>query len=49
MFDTSITPDDSAFENVTCYLCGKDKATHLIDAWEDLTGKPGVFNFVTCF
>lgn len=48
MFDTRITPDDSAFENVSCYLCGGEKASPLTDASEDLTGKPGVFKFVTC-
>lgn len=36
------------FEHVSCYLCGEDDHEHFIKAQEDLTGKPGWFNFVKC-
>lgn len=36
------------FEDIQCYLCGADDATPFIRAQEDLTGKPGWFNFSTC-
>lgn len=38
----------SAFESVPCYLCGSTSATPFIEAEDDLTGKPGRFQFVTC-
>jgi 2-polyprenyl-3-methyl-5-hydroxy-6-metoxy-1,4-benzoquinol methylase len=35
-------------EEVTCYACGAAGGRRLIDAQDDLTGKPGRFRFVTC-
>lgn len=41
-------PPASAFEDVACYQCGS-LATHpLVVGEDDLTGKPGRFQFVTC-
>lgn len=36
------------FESVDCYYCHGNETTHLVNANEDLTGKPGTFTFVTC-
>ena len=36
------------FEDVACYLCGASASSPLVDAEDDLTGKPGRFRFVTC-
>ena len=41
-------PDPSQFEQVSCYYCGSSRATPLVTAQDDLTGKPGDFTFVTC-
>jgi 2-polyprenyl-3-methyl-5-hydroxy-6-metoxy-1,4-benzoquinol methylase len=35
-------------EPVSCYLCGADDCEAFIEAQDDLTGKSGVFSFVTC-
>jgi SAM-dependent methyltransferase len=35
-------------EPVVCYACGSARATHFMDAQDDLTGKPGRFRFVRC-
>ena len=40
------TPDQ--FEQVPCPLCGERSHTPLVDAEDDLTGKPGRFHFVCC-
>ena len=36
------------FESVPCYACGATEARALVTAEDDLTGKPGRFEFVTC-
>ncbi len=41
-------PPPSMFEHVRCYLCGSERCDPLLDAEDDLTGKPGTFHFVTC-
>jgi SAM-dependent methyltransferase len=41
-------PRPDMFEPVACYLCGSAEATALVTAEDDLTGKPGRFDFVTC-
>ena len=38
----------AATEPVVCYACGSQRATHFMDAQDDLTGKPGRFRFVRC-
>jgi len=43
-----VAPHPDEFENVACYLCGEEASAPLIDAEDDLTGKPGRFRFVTC-
>jgi SAM-dependent methyltransferase len=43
-----VAPHPDEFETVACYLCGGDATTPLVDAEDDLTGKPGRFRFVTC-
>jgi 2-polyprenyl-3-methyl-5-hydroxy-6-metoxy-1,4-benzoquinol methylase len=35
-------------EDVHCYGCGSPGGVHLVDAEDDLTGKPGRFTFVRC-
>jgi SAM-dependent methyltransferase len=35
-------------ESVRCYLCGASNSRFLVSAEDDLTGKPGRFQFVTC-
>lgn len=45
------TPMDlsaGCLEEIPCYLCGSSESTHFTYAWDDLTGKPGRFRFVTC-
>lgn len=44
------TPAASRYnlENVPCYLCGSEKYENFIQAQDDLSGKPGTFNFVRC-
>lgn len=39
-------PED--FETVACYQCGGSRRRNLVTAEDDLTGKPGRFQFVTC-
>jgi SAM-dependent methyltransferase len=42
-------PEGSPFlEPVACYLCGSTRHDPLVQAQDDLTGKPGTFQFVTC-
>ncbi|MDD5058880.1 MAG: class I SAM-dependent methyltransferase [Sideroxydans sp.] len=41
-------PPAQAFENVTCYQCGSSATRALLQGQDDLTGKPGHFQFVTC-
>ena len=41
-------PPPTAFERVACYLCGSKDAKPLLIAEDDLTGKPGRFQFVIC-
>ena len=36
------------FEAVACYYCGSLSCQELLRAQDDLTGKPGSFQFVTC-
>ena len=38
----------SVLEFIPCYHCGENASSPFIDAEEDLTGKPGLFKFVTC-
>lgn len=45
--DSSL-PDRDMLEQVNCYLCGASESSHFTDAWDDLTGKPGTFHFVSC-
>src|SRR5690606_26807955 len=40
--------DTAATEAVACYACGSTRASHFIEAEDDLTGKPGRFRFVRC-
>ena len=42
--DTSL----ASLEPVSCYLCGSRDDEPLLDAEDDLTGKPGRFRFVRC-
>jgi SAM-dependent methyltransferase len=42
------TTSPTELELVTCYLCGGHDAEPLLEAEDDLTGKPGRFRFVTC-
>lgn len=41
-------PDTQNFEYINCHLCDSDTCTPLVKAEDDLTGKPGTFQFVTC-
>jgi SAM-dependent methyltransferase len=41
-------PTADRFEAVACYLCGETSHTPLVEAQDDLTGKPGRFQFVSC-
>lgn len=41
-------PDPSLFESVACYYCGETSSSDLVIGQDDLTGKPGNFQFVTC-
>src|SRR5690242_11322994 len=41
-------PTADRFEAVACYLCGGTSHTPLVEAQDDLTGKPGRFQFVSC-
>lgn len=44
----SAEPLSLDLEEVPCYLCGDDSGRHFTYAWDDLTGKPGRFQFVIC-
>ena len=37
-----------AVEEVPCYGCGDRAGRPFVEAQDDLTGKPGTFQFVTC-
>jgi SAM-dependent methyltransferase len=41
-------PDASDLEIVPCYQCGGTRHHPFLSAEDDLTGKPGLFQFVTC-
>lgn len=41
-------PAPSTFETVACLACGARQASFFISAVDDLTGRPGRFDFVTC-
>ncbi|MCO4793679.1 MAG: class I SAM-dependent methyltransferase [Bacteriovoracaceae bacterium] len=41
-------PSHYQFESVDCYLCGEDDNEFLLVGEEDLTGKEGEFQYVTC-
>jgi 2-polyprenyl-3-methyl-5-hydroxy-6-metoxy-1,4-benzoquinol methylase len=41
-------PSHYQFEAVSCYQCGATKAKRFMIAEDDLTGKPGAFQFVQC-
>ena len=41
-------PDPSFFEPMACYYCGETESRDLVIGQDDLTGKPGDFQFVTC-
>lgn len=45
---TTDIPDPADFETVPCYNCGSNSHTNLVVGQDDLTGKPGSFQFVTC-
>lgn len=45
---TAANPDPRDFETVPCYHCGSTACTDLVVGQDDLTGKPGSFQFVTC-
>ncbi len=49
-FDSGTQPGSPAarFEEVPCYACGSRRFAHLTLAEDDLTGKVGVYRFVTC-
>lgn len=41
-------PGADVLERVSCYLCGETQSRPFISAQDDLTGKPGTFQFVQC-
>jgi SAM-dependent methyltransferase len=41
-------PSASMFERVACASCGETAATRFIEGEDDLTGRPGRFQFVRC-
>jgi SAM-dependent methyltransferase len=41
-------PAIDCFETVACYLCGSRASVPLLEAEDDMTGKPGRFHFVAC-
>lgn len=41
-------PDPAMFETVNCYYCDSGSFEAFLSAYDDLTGKPGIFQFVTC-
>jgi len=48
MASTDTAPGADMFEAVACYQCGGDSSSPFVVAEEDLTGKPGRFQFVRC-
>ncbi len=42
------SPVRADFEPVRCYYCSAEACTHLVTGQDDLTGKPGEFQFVIC-
>ena len=42
------SPDATDIEPVPCYYCGSTQSRPFLAAEDDLTGKPGTFQFVTC-
>jgi SAM-dependent methyltransferase len=47
-FSSFKNPTHYQFEEIACYLCGKDEPRFLLKGEEDLTGKEGEFRYVTC-
>lgn len=47
-FQTLNNPESYRFEFVTCSLCGEQDHRLLLVGQEDLTGKPGNFQYVVC-
>lgn len=47
-FNTLKNPSHYKFEYVPCYQCGKENDEYLLTGEEDLTGKDGEFQYVTC-
>jgi SAM-dependent methyltransferase len=45
---TTSLPDPADFETVECYNCGAQDCSKFVVGQDDLTGKPGNFQFVTC-
>lgn len=41
-------PAHYQFEFINCYLCGSEESNFLLSGEEDLTGKAGEFQYVTC-
>ncbi len=48
MNKTIVNPAHYQFEKVNCYNCGADETSFLLVAEDDLTGKEGNFQYVTC-
>jgi len=44
----ALAPPVAAFETVSCYLCGHHEHRDFVTAEDDLTGRPGTFQFVSC-
>jgi SAM-dependent methyltransferase len=44
----ALAPPAPALETVACYLCGNSDHHQFLTAEDDLTGRPGRFQFVTC-
>ncbi len=47
-FKNCKNPDHYKFEYIKCYQCGSEEADYLLTGEEDLTGKEGQFQYVTC-
>lgn len=45
---TTSLPDPADLETVECYNCGAHDCSKFVVGQDDLTGKPGNFQFVTC-
>jgi SAM-dependent methyltransferase len=46
--ETAASLPSSWFESTDCLACGGNSSTHVLDAEDDLTGRPGRFRFVRC-